>query len=102
MGGGGCGGKSKKESRNWGTVVMAIDPAEFCGSLEEFQLSANEMCARVKGARRLDGVTEILLPGERGDAVEAANLARGAVDVTDDLYYKLLEMMPKNGRPNMV
>jgi LDH2 family malate/lactate/ureidoglycolate dehydrogenase len=79
----------KKESHNWGSLVIAIDPAEFSGSLEEFQRNAQIMCDRVKSAKKLEGVTEILLPGERGDRVEARNLAKGTIEISDAVDKKL-------------
>jgi LDH2 family malate/lactate/ureidoglycolate dehydrogenase len=79
----------KKESKNWGSLVIAIDPAEFSGSLEEFQTNAMVMCDRVKNAKRLEGVSEIMLPGERGDIVEARNTERGAIEISENVYNKL-------------
>lgn len=80
---------SKKEAKNWGTLVIAIDPNEFT-SLEEFQTNAGIMCERVKNAHRLNGVTEILLPGERGDQIEKRNLENGTIEISENVYQKLL------------
>jgi LDH2 family malate/lactate/ureidoglycolate dehydrogenase len=79
----------KKESKSWGSLVIAIDPAEFSGTLEEFQVNAMVMCDRVKNAKRLAGVSEIMLPGERGDEVEARNIERGSVEISEKVYEKL-------------
>lgn len=78
----------KLAAQNWGSLVVAIDPT-MLGSLEDFRRRAEEMCARVKGARRLPGVEEILLPGERGDREEARCLAEGALLVSSALLDRL-------------
>lgn len=83
----------KQNSHNWGSLVIAIDPSEFCGSLEEFQSNAKIMCDRVKNAKKLEGVTDILLPGERGDEVEARNLEKGTIEVSDAAEKKLRMMI---------
>jgi LDH2 family malate/lactate/ureidoglycolate dehydrogenase len=84
----------KSAARNWGSLVLAIDPI-IISPLEDFQANANEMCARVKSAKRLPGEEgkEILLPGERGDALEQDNLTRGSVDVNEHIYNQLLDFI---------
>lgn len=83
--------ENKKDIRNWGSVMIAIDPAEF-GTVEDFQKSVHTMCSRVKNARKLPDTKEIFLPGERGDALEEHNLSLGTIDLPEDLVAKLSEM----------
>jgi LDH2 family malate/lactate/ureidoglycolate dehydrogenase len=83
--------EDKKNTKNWGTLVIAIDPAEF-GTLEDFQHSAGVMCDRVKNAKRLPGVAEICLPGERGDSLERANLEQGSIELNVEVFEKLTVM----------
>ena len=83
--------QDKKQSKNWGTLVLAIDPAEFT-SLEEFQRSAGIMCDRVKHAKKLSGVHDICLPGERGDAVEQTNKSLGTIELNISVFEKLSNM----------
>lgn len=83
--------ENKGPARNWGSLIVCIDPVVF-GTLEEFQENANKMCARVKGAKILPGGVEgtsINLPGERGDAQEAENLAKGTIDLSDEVWNAL-------------
>ena len=78
-------------ARNWGSLIICIDPVVF-GTLEEFQANANIMCARVKNAKLLPSHAEgnsITLPGERGDALEAENLAKGTLELSDDVFNAL-------------
>ena len=67
---------SKHSSGNWGSLVIAIDPTLF-GSFADFHTAVSEMTGRVKHAKRLGGVEEIFLPGERSDRIEKTNLANG-------------------------
>ncbi|CAE7724163.1 mdh [Symbiodinium microadriaticum] len=83
--------EDKKQSQNWGTLVLTIDPAEF-SSLEEFQRGAAVMCDRVKNAKRLPGVADLYLPGERGDSVESENIELGSIELSVNVYEKLASM----------
>jgi LDH2 family malate/lactate/ureidoglycolate dehydrogenase len=80
--------ENKGPARNWGSLIICIDPKVF-GTLEEFQANAGIMCDRVKNAKVLPGHGEITLPGERGDALEAENIAKGTIDLSDDVWEAL-------------
>ena len=69
--------EDKHNAKNWGSLVLAFDPGMF-GSKKSFQTRVQQLINRVKSARREDGVTEILLPGERGfrEAGESQGLRR--------------------------
>jgi LDH2 family malate/lactate/ureidoglycolate dehydrogenase len=82
---------NKSDSHNWGTLIIVLDPAEFT-TLEEFQIRAGVMCERVKNAKRLEGVEQITLPGERGDEVERMNRERGTIELPLGLYEKLTQL----------
>src|SRR5690606_28824736 len=49
-------------------IVAAIDIAAFT-DVSGYAEEAERLCAAIKGLPRADGVDEILMPGERGDAV---------------------------------
>lgn len=86
----------KKQARNWGSLVIAIDPAVFGpDSLESFQQSAATMCDRVKGSKRVpvSESDEIYLPGERGDNQESENLAQGVLTMSPVTYNELLKQL---------
>ena len=82
----------KHSSKNWGSLIIAIDP-NILGPIEEFQSNAAVMCDRVKNAQRLDANKEICLPGERGDAMEAKNIAKGTIEVSTKIYSQLADML---------
>jgi ureidoglycolate dehydrogenase (NAD+) len=50
--------------------VVAIDPGAF-GDRDRFLREAERLGVAIAGLARADGVDEILLPGERGDAIRA-------------------------------
>lgn len=83
--------ENKGPARNWGTLIICIDPVVF-GTLEEFQDNANIMVNRVKNAKILPDQSEgshISLPGERGDALEEENLRKGTLDLSDEVFNAL-------------
>lgn len=81
----------KDLDNNWGTFILVLDPA-IMGSASDFKASAMVMCNKVKNAAKLPGQDEILLPGERGDRIEAEHLKRGEIDVNAAIFKKLLSM----------
>lgn len=46
-------------------VVIALDPSAF-GAADTFATMADELCTAIKGLPPAQGVTSVLLPGERG------------------------------------
>lgn len=81
----------KGASKNWGSLVIAIDPSLF-GPIENFQLNASIMCSRVKQSKPLPGFSSIVLPGERGDEVHAKNVEKGTIAIDKNMYNKLIMM----------
>jgi LDH2 family malate/lactate/ureidoglycolate dehydrogenase len=92
--------ENKAQSKNWGSLIIVIDPAIVNGDAEEFKKNAMIMCNRIKNAKKLptnliDNIKteEIYLPGERGDEVEEKNVENGIVDFSVEIYNKLLKML---------
>ncbi len=69
---------------SWGNLVYALDP-ELLVDSTEFKKQVSQMAKKVKGAKKLLGVSEIYLPGERGDKFAAKYLAEGEIEVEDNL-----------------
>lgn len=82
----------KEASKNWGSLVIAIDP-NIIAPLDEFQTRAAVMCDRVKNAKRLPGEEgkEIYLPGERGDRLAEERLKSGVIEISRVIYSKMEE-----------
>lgn len=87
--------ENKSEAKNWGSLVLAIDPV-ILGDKEQFIANANAMCDRVKNAKKLpDYHKEIYLPGERGDVIENARLQAGFLEVADQILSDLNNLLTK-------
>jgi LDH2 family malate/lactate/ureidoglycolate dehydrogenase len=73
---------------NWGHLVFAIDPG-ILGDRDEFIRNVGEICRKVKATRKLSGVTEIYVPGERGSLLAKQRLECGEIEVEDNLLAEL-------------
>ncbi len=60
---------------NWGNLVFAIDP-ELLTDREAFKKEVTAMITKVKGTKKLPGVTDIFVPGERGNIAMKKAIAR--------------------------
>lgn len=79
-------------ANNWGGhLVLAIDP-ELLGGLEAVRQGVSQMIAKVKGTKKLDGVKDILVPGERGDELTRQILEVGELEIEDNLYHELVKV----------
>ena len=74
---------------DWGNLVFAIDPELLADDLASFQAGVSDLLARVKGLRRLQGVEEILAPGERGDRVYQRVMATGEIELDERIWLDL-------------
>ncbi|KAJ9512528.1 hypothetical protein QJQ45_018970 [Haematococcus lacustris] len=88
----------KLQEANWGNLVVAVDPA-LLGDPQVIKLRVRAVLDRVKGAARLPGVEEILLPGERGDRRTAAHRAAGAISLEANMLAELRALAAKLGQP---
>jgi LDH2 family malate/lactate/ureidoglycolate dehydrogenase len=73
---------------DWGNLVIALDP-ELLVDRAEFTQNVSELMQKVKATRKLPGVDEILIPGERGNRVWAAVKRTGQVEIEDQLWAAL-------------
>ena len=87
----------KMSEKNWGNLVIAIDPALL--GQGEFEKRAAIVTERVKNAKKAPGVNEILLPGERGDAFAAGAKSAGVIDVEKNLWAGLQELAAQYDAP---
>lgn len=88
IGGALVGGDFLNGSDHDGNVVIAIDPDAMIG-MSRFTEETTKMTAAMKRAKKLDGVEEVLVPGERGDKIRARILASGEIEVEDNLLKSL-------------
>ncbi|MDZ4763189.1 MAG: Ldh family oxidoreductase [Chloroflexota bacterium] len=73
---------------DWGNLVIAINPALLTDA-ETFKARVTALVVRAKATKKLLGVDEIMVPGERGNALLARVLAAGEVEIDDNLWAAL-------------
>lgn len=76
------------DSDNAGNLVMAIDP-EIITSKKVFTKEVRLIISKVKSSRKAPGVTEILIPGERGNKFYNSVQYSGEIDIEDKLLSAL-------------
>ena len=76
-----------------GSMVLVIDPSHF-GPIEEVKARSDRFVKAVKSAKRLPGVDEIYLPGERGLAREAKG---EDVDILESHWAPFVDRLEKYG-----
>ena len=79
--------ENKLTAKNWGNLIMVIDPSML--GQADFEKNAAFVMNRVRNAPKQPGVDAILLPGERGDAIAKANMESGAIEVETNLWNDL-------------
>ncbi len=74
---------------NWaGHLIIAFDP-ELLGGRESLKEGVSQMIEKVKATRKLPGIDEIYVPGERGDKMTEQILKSGEVEIEANLYAEL-------------
>ncbi len=73
---------------DWGNLLLVIDP-ELLVDGDTFKERVSAMAQKLKTARRLPGVEEIFIPGERGDAFLQKVLEAGSLEIEDQLWTAL-------------
>jgi len=80
---------------NWsGHLVMVIDP-ELLGGIKAVRSGVTQMIEKVKGAKKLPVVKEILMPSERGDRMTENSLDSGEVEIEENLFKELKKVAEK-------
>ena len=88
IGGALVGGDFLNESDNDGNVVIAINPDAMIG-MSKFVEETTKMTKAIKQGKRLKGVDEVLVPGERGDEIRSKIADSGEIEVEDNLLKSL-------------
>ncbi len=74
---------------NWaGHLIIAFDPEMF-GGAQAMREGVAAMIARVKASKKLPGVDEIFVPGEKGDRRTKSIESSGELEIEDALYNEL-------------
>ncbi len=95
IGGALVGGDFLNASDNDGNVVIAINPEAMIG-MQRFIEETTKMTMAMKQAKTLDGVEEVMVPGERGDKVRSKVLDSNEIEVEDNLLNSLKSFVEGN------
>jgi len=80
-------------TNNWGGhLLLAIDP-DLLGGLKALRQGISQMMEKVKATKKLDGVKDIFVPGERGDEMARQILKTGELEIEDNLYRELIKVV---------
>jgi len=74
-----------------GAMILILNP-KFSTSLNKFKQENKKLVSRIKQSKKLKGIEEILIPGERALRTRKNNLKNKYVDVKDELWAELLEI----------
>lgn len=83
-----CGIGDTKNS--WGNLIYIIDP-ELLVDRTEFSKQVSQMIEKVKATKKLPGVEEIFVPGEKGNKTTKKHLDEDLLEVEDNLLSQLKE-----------
>ena len=83
-----CGIGDTKNS--WGNLIYIIDPSLLVDK-EEFKKNVSQMVEKVKATKRLEGVEEIFVPGEKGNRLAQKRSEENLIEVEDNLLRQLKE-----------
>ena len=89
------GGDFLNGSDNDGNVVIAINPDAMIG-MQRFIEETTKMTKAIKQAKRLEGVEEVMIPGERGDKIRSRRLNSDEIEVEDNLLNSLRSFVAGN------
>jgi|AP45_3_1055517.scaffolds.fasta_scaffold25408_1 LDH2 family malate/lactate/ureidoglycolate dehydrogenase len=92
IGGALVGGDFLNESDHDGNVVIAIDPEAMIG-MKRFLEETTKMTEAIRGAKKLEGVDEVLVPGERGDRIRSKILDHDEIEVEQNLLSSLIDFV---------
>ena len=92
IGGALVGGDFLNESDHDGNVVIAIDPEAMIG-MKRFLEETTKMTEAIRGAKKLEGVDEVLVPGERGDRIRSKILDHDEIEVEQNLLNSLIDFV---------
>jgi len=74
-----------------GAIYIAIDPSKFV-NIKKFKKENSMLVNELKSSRKMKGVKEIILPGEKAYALKEKHVKQGWFDVDDGVWEKIREL----------
>ncbi len=81
-------------ANSWGNLIYIIDPSLLVDK-DEFAKQVTQMVEKVKSTKKLPGVDEIFVPGEKGNRLAQARLEENLIEVEDNLLKQLKDVARK-------
>lgn len=78
----------------WGNLVMVIDP-NLLTTRKTFKQQVTQLVQKVKRSKKLPGVKEVFMPGERGNKLTRQRLKSGWIEIENNLYQELKKAAEK-------
>jgi LDH2 family malate/lactate/ureidoglycolate dehydrogenase len=75
-------------ANSWGNLIYVIDPGLLVDK-SEFAKQVSQMVAKVKSTKKLQGVDEIFVPGEKGNLLTKKHVNEDLIEVEDNLLKEL-------------
>lgn len=75
-------------ANSWGNLIYVIDPSLLVDT-KTFRLQVSQMVEKVKSTKKMPGVGEIYVPGERGNKLAQERIRSGEIEVEDNLLKEL-------------
>jgi LDH2 family malate/lactate/ureidoglycolate dehydrogenase len=76
-------------AKNWGGhFIFAFDP-ELLDGVEAVRRGVAQITQKAKSTKKLPGVSEIFVPGEKGNRLTQKFLASGEIEIEENLYNEL-------------
>lgn len=76
------------KTNNWGNLIIALDP-NLLTNPAEFRKNMTQLAHKVKSTKKLPGVKEIYLPGERGNKLTKQHVAKNEIEIEKNLFQEL-------------
>jgi LDH2 family malate/lactate/ureidoglycolate dehydrogenase len=75
-------------ANSWGNLIYVIDPSLLVDT-ETFKTQVTQMIEKVKSTKKMPGVDEIYVPGERGNKLAQERIQSGEIEIEDNLFNEL-------------
>jgi len=95
LGGALVGADFLNESDHDGNVVIAINPEAMIGT-QRFLEETTKMTKAIRQAKKLEGVEEMMVPGEPGERIRSRILERDEIEVEENLLNSLIGFVEDN------
>ena len=73
-----------------GGMIIVMNPA-ITSNLKDFEKANSKIIKEIKKSKKLPGVKEIYIPGEKAAEIRQKNIKKGYLEIDDDLWAQIVE-----------